>query len=99
VKKLLFLVGLSMIGVLMFASEASATCVLSASGSASASGCNDLFLVSGSASVPPGLLSDKATASTPGMPATGGPSPALALVGLALMVGGGLLALGIVRRR
>jgi hypothetical protein len=51
VKKLLVLVGLSMIVVLMFASEASAACAIhstSASGSASASECND----TGGGSVP-----------------------------------------------
>jgi hypothetical protein len=97
VKKLLVLVGLTMIGVLMFASAASATCAIrsaSASGSASTSGCNDVFTVSGSGSVPAGLLSG-----TPGLPGSGGIPPTLALVPLALIVGGGLLAFGIVRRR
>jgi hypothetical protein len=98
VKKLLMVVGLSMIGVLMFASAASAACAIrsaSASGSASASsGCNDTWGF-GSAS----SLSVPAWASTPKMPATGGLSPALALVPLALIVGGGLLAFSIVRRR
>jgi hypothetical protein len=97
VKKMLLVVGLSMIGVLMFASAASATCAIrsaSASGSASASsGCNDTG--SGSAR----SLSVPAWARTPKMPATGGLSPALALVPLALIVGGGLLAFSIVRRR
>ena len=100
-KKLLMLVGLSMIGVLLFASAASATCAISsasASGGASASGCNDLFFVSGSGSVPPDLRRGTAMGSTPGMPATGGLSPALALVPLAFIVGGGLLAFRIVRR-
>jgi len=105
VKKLLMLVGLSVIGVLMFASVASAQCALpsaSASGGvegASVSGCNDVIFASGSGSVPLGLLSGKATASTTGLPGTGGLSPALSLVPLAFIVGGGLLAFRIVRRR
>jgi hypothetical protein len=99
VKKLLLLVGLSLIGVLMFASVASASCVYSSSASASASAssssCNDVIFVSSgtvSASAPSGTA-------TAGLPDTGGLSAALALGSLALIVGGGLLAFGIVRRR
>ena len=94
-KKLQVLVGLSMIGALMFASVASAQCVpsSSASGSASASGCNDFGVVSASSS------SVTATVSTPGLPGTGGLSPTSALWPLALIVGSGLLAFRVVRRR
>jgi hypothetical protein len=125
VKKLLVLVGLTMIGVLMFASVASAQSVsnsASASGSASAHGrpsycspspgktvpalCHqsghDVFSVSGPSASPfasPNAPNASPTASTPTMPGTGGLSPTLALVPLALIVGGGLLAFGIVRRR
>jgi hypothetical protein len=101
VKKLLLLVGLSMIGALMFAPAASATCVLSASasGSASASECNDFIIISGSGTVSASLPSGTATASTSALPGSGGLSPMLALVPLALIVGGGLLAFSIVRRR
>lgn len=99
-KKLLPLVALSMIGALMFAPAASATCVAksaSASGSASASPCNDFFttVLSGSPSASP---NGTAAASTPPLPGSGGFSPALALVSLALIAGGGLLAFNIVRR-
>ena len=47
-------------------------------------------------------LSGVVSASSPSVtaiPGTGGLSPTLALVPLALIVGGGLLAFGIVRRR
>ena len=100
VKKLLLLVGLSMIGALMFAPAASATCALSASasGSASASECNDVIIISGSGTVSASLPSGTAAANTPPLPGSGGLSPALALVSLALIAGGGLLAFNIVRR-
>ena len=121
-KKLLVLVGLTMIGVLMFASVASAQSVsnsASASGSASAHGrpsycspspgktvpglCHqsghDVFSGSGPSASPFASPNASPTASTPTMPGTGGLSPTLALVPLALIVGGGLLAFGIVRRR
>lgn len=101
VRKLLLLVGLCMIGVLMFAPAASATCVAksaSASGSASASECNDVIIISGSGTVSASLPSGTAAASTPPLPGSGGLSPVLALVSLALITGGGLLAFNIVRR-
>ena len=98
-KKVLLLVGLSMIVVLVFASAASATCVASssASGGASASECNDVItsgFISGSGTVSASLPSDTAA-----LPGSGGFSPALALVTLALLVGSGLLAFNIVLRR
>ena len=100
-KKLLLLLALSMIGALVFAPAASATCAIlsaSASGSASASECNDFIIVSGSGTVSASLPSGTAAASTPPLPGSGGFSPVLALLALALLAGGGLLAFNIVRR-
>ena len=99
VRKLLLLVGLSMIGVLMFAPAASATCVAksaSASGSASASPCNDFFttVLSGSPSASP---NSTAAASPVPIPSSGG--PAILLPTAALLLWSGILTYAILRRR
>jgi ABC-type cobalt transport system substrate-binding protein len=102
VKKLLLVVALSTIGILMFASVASAqsggssaSASPSASGSAPASGCSDC---GGYVRHPTHSTSAPASASpAPNIPPSGG--TAILLPAVALLLGSGILTYAILRRR